>query len=52
MLALAGSAASYSLVKNYTAENWMESFTVLDETDPTGGFVNCKQQWLSCSDND
>ena len=45
MLALAGvlssASATYTLVDNFTAENWMSSFSVDSITDPTGGFVTC-----------
>ena len=36
------SANTYNLVKNYSASNWMDSFTTQTGADPTGGFVNCK----------
>jgi len=37
------SASTYNLVKNYSASNWMDSFTTQTGADPTGGFVNCEQ---------
>jgi len=36
------SADTYNLVKNYSASNWMNSFTAQTGADPTGGFVNCE----------
>jgi len=36
-------ADTYNLVKNYSASNWMDSFSTQVGADPTGGFVNCEQ---------